>query len=241
MGVFHLIQGLIMLYISNDFKLPVTTSYLNFDLPTKSLTPDLVTIFDVKIGPIVASFLFMSAMAHFFLVLPGIYEWYVNNLRHKINYARWIEYAFSSSVMIVVIAMLCGMYDLSSLIMLFALNASMNFWGMMMEKHNQTTENTNWMAFVFGCFVGIVPWIVLAMYFYGATAEYADSIPSFVYWILGSLFLFFNCFAINMFLQYKKVGPWKNYLFGESAYILLSLVAKSLLAWQVFSGTLRPN
>jgi hypothetical protein len=44
-----------------------------------------------------------------------------------------------------------------------------------------------------------------------------------------------------MVLQYKKIGPWKNYLFGERAYIILSLVAKSLLAWQVFAGTLRPS
>jgi hypothetical protein len=43
-----------------------------------------------------------------------------------------------------------------------------------------------------------------------------------------------------MFLQYKKIGPWKNYLYGERAYVLLSLIAKSALAWQVFAGTLRP-
>ena len=43
-----------------------------------------------------------------------------------------------------------------------------------------------------------------------------------------------------MVLQYRKVGPWRDYAFGELAYIVLSLVAKSLLAWQVFAGTLRP-
>ena len=47
-------------------------------------------------------------------------------------------------------------------------------------------------------------------------------------------------FAVNMVLQYKKIGKWKNYIYGEYAYIVLSLVAKSLLAWQVFGGTLRP-
>jgi hypothetical protein len=47
-------------------------------------------------------------------------------------------------------------------------------------------------------------------------------------------------FAINMVLQYRKVGPWRDYLFGERVYILLSLTAKSALAWQVFAGTLRP-
>jgi len=41
-----------------------------------------------------------------------------------------------------------------------------------------------------------------------------------------------------MVLQYKKVGPWRDYLFGERMYVLLSLVAKSALAWQVFGGTL---
>ncbi|NLD25597.1 heliorhodopsin HeR, partial [Candidatus Dojkabacteria bacterium] len=58
--------------------------------------------------------------------------------------------------------------------------------------------------------------------------------------IYVSIFIFFNSFAINMFLQYKKIGAWKNYLYGERAYIILSLVAKTLLAWQVFGGTLRP-
>jgi hypothetical protein len=70
------------------------------------------------------------------------------------------------------------------------------------------------------------------------TAE--GSIPTFVYIILPTLFVFFSCFAINMVLQYKRVGPWRDYLFGEKVYIFLSLVAKSALAWQVFAGTLRP-
>jgi hypothetical protein len=43
-----------------------------------------------------------------------------------------------------------------------------------------------------------------------------------------------------MFLQYKKVGKWKDYIYGERVYIWLSLIAKSLLAWQVFAGTLQP-
>ena len=43
-----------------------------------------------------------------------------------------------------------------------------------------------------------------------------------------------------MVLQYKKVGKWKNYLFGERTYIVLSLAAKTLLAWLIFSGTLAP-
>jgi hypothetical protein len=50
--------------------------------------------------------------------------------------------------------------------------------------------------------------------------------------------LLFNCFAIVQWKQYKAKGKWANYLLGERVYIILSLVAKSLLAWQVFAGTL---
>jgi hypothetical protein len=41
-----------------------------------------------------------------------------------------------------------------------------------------------------------------------------------------------------MWLQYKKVGKWKNYVYGEKAYIVLSLVAKSALGWIIVLGTM---
>lgn len=63
-------------------------------------------------------------------------------------------------------------------------------------------------------------------------------VPIFVYGIIASLFLLFNSFAVNMVLQYRRVGPWRDYLFGEKVYILLSLTAKTALAWQIFANTL---
>ena len=76
--------------------------------------------------------------------------------------------------------------------------------------------------------------------FYGALGSSDAKPPSFVYAIVPTIFVFFNIFAVNMFLQYKKVGPWKDYLFGERVYIILSLLAKTALAWQIWAGTLRP-
>jgi hypothetical protein len=142
--------------------------------------------------------------------------------------------------MIVLIGMLVGMYDVPSLILLFSLNAMMNLFGLLMEVHNQTTERTNWLSYVFGTIAGIVPWITIVMYLVGAAQSVDTSPPDFVYAIIASIFVFFNVFAVNMLLQYKKVGPWKNYLFGERMYIVLSLVAKTALAWQIFAGTLAP-
>lgn len=238
MAVLHFVQGVVMLFVSSDFKLPVTGSFLKFDPASQSLVPSVRNLFELQIGPLVAIFLFLSALAHLLISLPKINDWYNNNLSKGANYARWIEYSFSSSVMILVIAMLVGIYDISALIAIVLLNVSMILFGWMMELHNQSTEKTNWTSFIFGCIAGIGPWIAIGIYLWNPGSDVKA--PNFVYWIYFSIFLFFNSFALNQVLQYKKIGKWKDYLYGERAYIILSLVAKSLLAWQVFGGTLRP-
>ena len=239
MGFLHVIQGLLMLWLSNAFTLPITYSYPFFNTTTKTIGPVSHTLLDIRIGPLVALFLFISAIAHF-LLATILYKWYVERLKNHINPARWYEYSFSASLMIVIIAMLTSIYDLGTLIALFTLTAVMNLMGLMMELHNQTTKKTNWTSYIIGCIAGFVPWVVIFISLIGAVAASGGRVPDFVIGIFISIAIFFNLFAINMVLQYKKVWKWKDYLYGERVYIILSLVAKSLLAWQVFAGTLRP-
>ena len=237
-GFLHLAQGIAVLMLSKEFLLPVSGSFLQFNPTSQSLEQATTTLFNVSLPWLIALFFFLSAVAHF--SIASFYNrQYVRLLAQGINKARWIEYAISASVMMVAVSLLVGVYDFMSLVMIFSLVAIMNLMGLVMEVHNQTTKKTNWLSFWVGCLAGIIPWAVIAFYMW-LGADQGAKAPDFVYWIFVSIFIFFNCFAVNMVLQYKKVGPWKNYLYGEFMYILLSLVAKSLLAWQVFAGTLRP-
>jgi len=240
MGVIHLAQAVVILLLSNNFSLPVTTSFLKFIPETGRLGPVTETLVNLRFGPMVALFMILSAIAHFTVSSPPVFGWYVNNLKKGINYARWYEYSISASLMIVLIALLCGIYDFASLLMAFFLTAVMNLCGLIMEVHNQTTLKTNWTSFVVGSIAGIIPWIAISLYFFGSISSAGGDIPTFLYFIVPTLFVFFFCFALNMILQYKRVGAWRDYLYGERVYILLSLIAKSALAWQVFAGTLRP-
>ncbi len=224
-----------MFILSNDFAISVTNTFPAGQPGMGKAGPE--TLFSLRIGPMVALFLLISAVAHF-LLATILYDWYVKNLKKKINHLRWVEYSFSSSIMIVVIAMLVGFFDISVLILLFVVNASMIFFGWLMELYNQKTEDTKWSPFIFGCIAGAAPWIAIAIRLLTAVLNSSVNVPGFVIWIFVSIAIFFNIFALNQFLQYKKVGPWKDYLFGEKMYIVLSLVAKSALAWQVFAGTL---
>lgn len=244
MAVLHFVQGVAVLILSTNRGFPVNTSYLTLDsLASQSGNPVLVSatrhLFDINLAYLVAAFFFMSAIAH--LIVATVYRKnYEANLQKGINKARWWEYSISASTMMVGIALLSGVADLSTLLMIFALDFVMNMMGLVMEVWNQKNTKTNWLSYWIGCVAGIVPWIVFGIYVYGARVYGGGDIPSFVYWIYLSMFVFFSSFAVNMLLQYKKVGKWADYLYGEKVYMILSLVAKSALAWQIFFGSLRP-
>ena len=234
MGLLHAIQGIAVLALSNDFGLPVTATFMDGPPGTTGESSELFTL---PIGPAVAAFLLMSAAAH--LVIAGpTWAWYRRNLLEKRSYARWIEYAFSSSLMVVLIAMITGIADVAALVALFGVNASMILFGLLQE-HYERPGRPGWLPFIFGCFAGAVPWIAIGIYLWapGSSAEP----PTLVYAILASLFVFNNSCALNMVLHYRETGPRRNYLFGEYVYVALSLVAKSALAGQVFANTLVPG
>lgn len=239
MGFLHLLQGITVIVLSNDFSVPVTTNYLKFNVVTQTLDTVTQTVFHLRFGYWVAIFFFLSALFHF-IIGTEYYKTYARNLTQHINKARWVEYSLSASLMIILIGALSGVYDASTLLLMFGATAVMNLCGLVMERQNRDSENVDWTSFWAGSLAGILPWLVIAIYFLGAATEANNAIPTFVYWIYVSIFIFFMSFALNMYLQYKRVGPWKDYLLGEKMYILLSLIAKSLLAWQIFAGTLRP-
>ncbi len=239
MGFMHLIQGGLVVWLSNNFSVSVTTSYLKFNTLTRTLDTATKNVFHLRFGYWIAAFFLLSAFFH--LIIGTVYyKTYAENLTKHINKARWVEYSLSASIMIVLIGALSGIYDASTLMLMFGATAVMNLCGLVMERQNRDSKNVDWTSFWVGSLAGILPWLAILIYFLGASSTANNAIPNFVYWIYGSIFILFMSFAFNMYLQYKRVGPWKNYLYGEGVYILLSLVAKSLLAWQIFFGTLRP-
>ncbi len=236
MGFFHLLQGVAIVALAEPYAVQVTASWLD-QRPGPGVYADPQPYFRFDLGIGVALFLFFSAAAHFVIAGPA-YAKYVDGLKRNRNYYRWIEYAFSSSLMVVLIASLVSITDIAALIAIFGVNTSMILFGWLMEKY-EDPGTPDWTAFIFGCIAGIFPWLAIADYLWGPGAS--DMTPAFVYWIFVSMFVFFNSFAINQVLQYRQVGKWRDYLFGEASYVFLSLSAKSLLAWLVFANVLIPQ
>lgn len=249
MGGLHLIQGILMLLLATtviqkiaEFQPTITQLFIFYNTTTEALEVASKDLFTLPFGILVASFLLISALAHALISIPKpLNDKYSRDLAKGINEFRWFEYALSSSIMIVLISTLFGIQDIASLVLIFVVNASMNLFGLVMEQlasKRKEGEKLNWGPFIWGTIAGLAPWAAVIIYMVGAAD--LSLVPWFVWAIVGTYFVAFNTFPVNMILQYLKVGKWKDYLYGERVYIILSLVAKSILAWLVLFGAMQP-
>lgn len=238
------VQGIVILILSVNRSLPVTTSYLGVDrMQTQGQGQQVLAtgtqhLFDINIAFLVAAFFLVAVIAH---VLQAVWlrSMYEADVKRGINKLRWIEYALCAGIMMLLIGMLVGVQDISTLLMLFGATAGMSLLGLVMEVVNQGARRVNWWSYFVGIMVGALPWLVVAIYLISG-GVFGTAAPAFVYWVVGVMLLIFAAFAVNTYFLYQKRGNWKEYAYGERVFMILSLVAKTTLAWLVFAGSLHP-
>jgi hypothetical protein len=252
MGFIHFLQGSFMMVFAfviypnltesgSSFEIPVIYYYLSMGETGLELVAGTEPLFNLPFLPLTASFLLLSALFHFIIAVP-YKEKYKADLKLGINKLRWYEYALSSSVMIVLISSLFGVRDVALFSLIALSNAAMNLFGLDMELLNagidKSEKKVNWLPFIFGSIIGLAPWVAIA--FYIGFNPNLELVPGFVWAILATYFIAFNTFPVNMWLQYAGIGKFKDYLYGERGYIILSLVAKTILTWLVLFGSFQP-
>jgi hypothetical protein len=229
--VLHALQAVVVLVLASDFAITVTSTFPEGPPGTRLPAPD--ALFDVRIGVAIAVFLGLAAVDHLLTATlgRGLYE---RDLRRGINRFRWVEYSFSATLMVLLIASYAGITDITGLIAIAGANVGMILFGWVQERTNPPGRTeTTMLPFWFGALIGAAPWIAIATNLIGA----AD-VPGFVYGIFFAQLVFFFSFGLNQWLQYRGIGPWSDDAFGEKTYLVLSLGAKSVLAWQIYGGSL---
>jgi hypothetical protein len=229
--ILHAAQAVLVLVLASNFAITITSTFPAGPPGTRLTTPE--SFFDLRIGAAIALFLGLAAVDHLVTatVARGRYE---ADLHRGINRFRWVEYSFSATLMIILIASYSGITDITGVVAIAGANVGMILFGWLQEQMNPPGRTTNTMLpFWFGSLVGLAPWIAIVINIAGS-----KTVPGFVYGIVVAQAVFFFSFALNQWLQYKGVGKWTDYVYGEKVYLVLSLVAKSVLAWQIFGGSL---
>ena len=229
--VLHAAQAVLILVMASDFAITITSTYPQGPPGTRLTEP--AAFFDLRIGAAVALFLGLAAVDHLVTATVGRRR-YEADLRGGINRFRWVEYSVSATLMVILIASYSGITDITGVVAIAGANVGMILFGWLQERMNPPGRTeTTMLPFWFGSLVGVAPWIAIVINVAGA-----DTVPGFVYGIVVAEAIFFFSFALNQWLQYRGVGKWRDYAYGEKVYLVLSLVAKSVLAWQIYGGSL---
>ncbi len=229
--VLHAVQAVLIIVLSGSFAITVVSTFP--EGPPGTALPVAEPLFDVRVGVAIAVFLALAAIDHLVTatVARGTYE---ADLRTGINRFRWVEYSFSATIMVLLIGFYSGITNITSVIAVAGANVAMILFGWVQERMNPPGRTTTTMLpFWFGTIAGIAPWIAIAVQIAGS-----NTVPGFVYGIVIVQFVLFFSFGLNQWLQYRGVGRWTDYVYGEKAYLVLSLAAKSLLAWQIYFPSL---
>lgn len=221
LAFFHFAQGLVILLVQNGLQIPITT--IKMDGPPGSDLPAHTTVGRVHIGATVVTFLWLAAGQHT-IVATVFWQRYERDAYAR-GMLRWAEYSMSATAMIVAIAVLSGITDLSAILLVVVCNVAMIGCGALGEEQPKSVG-----LFTLGSFVGLGPWI--AIFVSAAMSEP----PAFVWGIIISLLILFSSFGVNQALH--NWGRYKDPFTVEWVYIFESLVSKSALAWQVAGATL---
>jgi hypothetical protein len=229
--ILHAVQAVLIVVLSGDFAIQVVSTFPEGEPGTR--VPDAESFFDVRVGFAIGLFLALAAIDH--LVTSTVFRrTYENDLRRGINRFRWVEYSISATIMILLIGFYSGITNITAVVAVIGANVAMILFGWIQERMNPPGRtSTTMLPFWFGTIVGIAPWVGILIQIIGS-----ETVPGFVYGIVVVQFVLFFSFGLNQWLQYRGIGKWTDYVYGEKAYLVLSLAAKSLLAWQIYFPSL---
>jgi len=165
-------------------------------------------LFGVNIGWCIAIFLALAAVDHF-ATATFSRSTYETDLAAGINRFRWVEYSISATIMVLLISAYAGITDITGIVAIAGANISMILFGWLQERMNPPGRTKTTMM--------PVPHVA------GTASAIIATITTAGGAVLGNI----------ASAQFDGTD-----LYGEKAYLVLSLAAKSVLAWQIYGGSL---
>ena len=210
------------------------------DMVLRSQT--VLTTSNISIAWIVISFFLLSALFQGLALVESY-----NYKKRKDNWLRFVEYAFSASIMLVAIALINGIFDQTVIVFIAVTCAACQLCGLIAEQLLNMSKNRSlkafqetlltlaWVAHGIGwLLVGTSYYFILHFYMI-SNEKSSEQAPEFVTVIVFSILVLFSSFGVVQLLQMTSTI---NFAQAEFTYVILSLAAKSILGWIIYANVL---
>lgn len=237
----YLAQIILLVLFAKDFWVSITTNYLAYD-SLLSKSEQIVhgagtsRLFDLNIIWLLIFILGVSCIGNFILATRYNTK-FKAGLKNGNSIFNWVIYGFVSSMLMLVLALLSGIFDISSLIMLFSINIFVYILGWIYHLRLRNDKQLAKFALMSTIKATILPWAVIIIYIFGTFVFGGNSINAWIYLVYLTVLLA----QIGLIYIYNQIqnqsGKWKNILFAERAFLTVIFAWQTLVIWQVFFGT----
>ena len=153
---------------------------------------------------------------------------------------RWLSLGLGGAVMTVAIALLSGVSQATTLLMLAGYMVVGTVAMLVAEALYANFGAKRFLPHV-ACGLGVVsfvlPWVVFAKV--AASAVMFDGVvPGYLWAIYGTYTLFLLAAGLATHFRIVKKGRFADAIYTECVFLFLGFVAASVLAWQIFAGVL---
>jgi hypothetical protein len=190
----------------------------------------------VDLGMAVIVLCALVALARLVVVVPPVFPRYFAGVQTNRHSARWIEFAFSSSIVIFLVAQLNGISDIGTLVLGYAITSGMTLFTVLQER-SPRAASARMLPLWFGAVIGIVPWGVIA--FHQVAQLLSGQPPSALVRVITLTMLAFSfAFFVSHWREQRQANTTRTLPGGERTHILLSLASTSAFTWLVVLGSI---
>ena len=239
-------QAVAIVALGSKAAAPITVQYPSVDtLASEAAGHQVISgafrqLFSMEFGWMVATFLIVFATLRYMAGRKTRVQDQPGADRAT-SAMRWLSFGLGGGLVVATIALLSGIYELGTLLLLFAstvVSCALAFAAEVVIDKNKGMWTR--LARLLGnlSVVGlVVPWVVFAMAAIGA-AMWNGHLPMYMYSIYGCVALLFLGTMLATYFYFARQGRWADPLYAERSFMLLEFLTASFLAWQVFAGVL---
>lgn len=242
-SVVYLVQLVILVILGGKSWIPITTNYLAYDSLLSSggqvvHTAGTSRLFDLNIAWVLILMLCVSVISHI-LFATTYKNRYLAELKSGGQITNWVLYGVISSFVILVLALLSGVFDLSSLILIVSVNLFASAFGIISYSQTKGGKELHWFTQLNAIKASLLPWIIILIYIWGTFVYGGNSINAYVYWLYLSVIFMQGCYMYVLNKTNKKQGKFKEIFYSTKILFAILLVMQALVVWQVFLSALK--
>ncbi len=237
-GFLYLIQIILLVIFSKGSWLSITTNYLAYDTLLSNgeqivHSAGTSRLFDFNMLWLLVIILAISLVGHFLLATK-----FKKMLSSKSEVISWLFFGVVNSLLTLIIALLSGVFDFSSLVLLFGVCIMASIGGIFTQLYLQKDKKLANYGLIYILKLTLLPWAVILIYILGTFVFGGNSINAWVYLVYLTLMLTQIAFGYVYGQIKKQVGKWRDEQYSQKVVYALFFICQTLVVWQVFFGSL---